>query len=140
MGHESRIEPWLPLTTVLLVSFRADWLRREEAMKTAEKENRNRWTASIRADGAAGQNTPSLIPSGWKQEKLQRRGRCFFLTSPRPWAAGAICGNGICYMFDRSANRLANARRKSIGEFTMKTLGFNGFIILSRPSGRYRVG
>jgi hypothetical protein len=25
----------LPLTTVLLVSFRADWLRREEAMKTA---------------------------------------------------------------------------------------------------------
>src|SRR5947208_16597088 len=29
MGHESRIELWLPLTTVLLVSFRADWLRRE---------------------------------------------------------------------------------------------------------------
>jgi hypothetical protein len=43
MGHESRIELWLPLTTVLLVSFRADWLRREEAMKTAERENRNRW-------------------------------------------------------------------------------------------------
>jgi hypothetical protein len=42
MGHESQIEPWLPLTTVLLVSFRADWLRREGTMKTAtRKENRN---------------------------------------------------------------------------------------------------
>ena len=82
MGHESRIEPWLPLTTVLLVGFRADWLHREETMKTAERENRNCWTASIRGDGAAGQNTPSLIASGWKQEKLQHRGKCFLLTSP----------------------------------------------------------
>jgi hypothetical protein len=37
MGHESQIEPWLPLTTVLLVSFRADWLR-EEAMKPVKKK------------------------------------------------------------------------------------------------------
>src|SRR5947199_8600088 len=36
MGHESRIELWLPLTTVLLVSFRADWLRREGS-------DENRW-------------------------------------------------------------------------------------------------
>ena len=40
MGHESQIEPWLPLTTILLVSFRADGLR-EDAMKPAKKENRN---------------------------------------------------------------------------------------------------
>ena len=73
MGHESQIEPWLPLTTVLLVSFRADWLRREEAMKTAtRKENRNCWDAvfSIRVDGLAGQNS-ALITWGWKQEKLR---------------------------------------------------------------------
>jgi hypothetical protein len=84
MGHESRIEPWLPLTTVLLVSFRADWLRREEAMKTAGRENRNCWAAvfSIRVDGPAGQNTPSLITWGWKQEKLQRWQKCFLLISP----------------------------------------------------------
>jgi hypothetical protein len=83
MGHESRIEPWLPLTTVLLVSFRADWLRREEA-KTAKTENRNCWVAvfSIRVDCLAGQNSP-LITWGWKQEKLQpSREKNFLLTSP----------------------------------------------------------
>jgi hypothetical protein len=84
MGHESPIEPWLPGTTVLLVSFRADWLRRKEAMKTAERENRDRWAVvfSIGVDGPAGQNTPNLITRGWKQEKLQLQGKCFFLTSP----------------------------------------------------------
>jgi hypothetical protein len=63
MGHESRIEPWLPLTTVLLVSFRADWLRREQAMKTARRENRNCWAAvfSIPVDGLAGQNSPLYV-------------------------------------------------------------------------------
>jgi hypothetical protein len=66
------------------VSFRADWLRREEAMKTAGRENRNCWAAvfSIRVDGPAGQNTPSLITWGWKQEKLQRWQKCFLLISP----------------------------------------------------------
>jgi hypothetical protein len=46
-------------------------------MKTAERENPNCWTASIRADGAAGQNTPSLIAWGWKQEEFQRWGNIF---------------------------------------------------------------
>lgn len=48
----------------------------------AERENRNCGTASMRADGGASQNTPSLIASGWKQEKVQHRGKCFLLTSP----------------------------------------------------------
>jgi hypothetical protein len=84
MGHESRIEPWLPMTTVLLVSFRTDWLRREDTMKTAWKETGNRWAAvfSIRMDGAAGQNRTCSSTWGWKQEKFQRWGKCFFLTSP----------------------------------------------------------
>src|SRR5215468_3215046 len=84
MGHESRIEPWLPLTTVLLVSFRADWLRREEAMKTGRDQNRNCCAAvfSTRVDGLAGQNSP-LVTRGWKQEKLQpSRAKNFLLTSP----------------------------------------------------------
>jgi hypothetical protein len=55
-------------------------------MKTAERENRNCWAVvfSIRADGAAGQNTSSSITWGWKQEKLRPapREKCFLLTSP----------------------------------------------------------
>src|SRR5438046_2940556 len=84
MGHESRIEPWLPMTTVLLVSFRTDWIRREDTMKTAWKETGNRWAAvfSIRMDGAAGQNRTCSSTWGWKQEKFQRWGKCFLLTSP----------------------------------------------------------
>src|SRR5438876_989405 len=84
MGHESRIEPLLPMTTVLLVSFRTDWLRREDTMKTAWKETGNRWAAvfSIRMDGAAGQNRTCSSTWGWKQEKFQRWGKCFLLTSP----------------------------------------------------------
>src|SRR5207302_9714040 len=84
MGHESRIEPWLPMTTVLLVSFRTDWLRREDTMKTAWKETGNRWAAvlSIRMDGAAGQNRTCSSTWGWKQEKVHRWGKCFLLISP----------------------------------------------------------
>src|SRR5947207_882748 len=95
MGHESRIEPWLPMTTVLLVSFRTDWLRREDTMKTAWKETGNRWAAvfSIRMDGAAGQNRTCSSTWGWKQEKFQRWGKCFLLTSPsiEPETAGPPC-------------------------------------------------
>ena len=82
MGHESRIEPWLPLTTVLLVSFRLDCFCREQAMKTAERENR--WGAMFgtRAEGAASQNRPSSSRWGWKQEKLHLWKECFLLTSP----------------------------------------------------------
>jgi len=72
------------MTTVLLVSFRTDWLRREDTMKTAWKETGNRWAAvfSIRMDGAAGQNRTCSSTWGWKQEKFQRWGKCFLLTSP----------------------------------------------------------
>ena len=84
MGHESRIEPWLPLTTVLLVSFRADWLRREEAMKTARKENRNCWSAvfSIRVDGLAGQNLPLITWGLEARETPAVKGEEFSLDFP----------------------------------------------------------
>jgi hypothetical protein len=61
-----------------------DWLRREEAMKTAGRENRNCWAAvsSLRVDGAVGQNRPCLITWGWKEENLQPWGELFLLTSP----------------------------------------------------------
>src|SRR5438046_10647678 len=41
MGHESRIELWLPLTTVLLVSFRANWLRREGSDENRREKQPN---------------------------------------------------------------------------------------------------
>jgi len=55
--------------TVLLVSFRADWLRRKEAMKTAERENRNRWPTCSAFARMAGRSEPTLFKYvGWKQE------------------------------------------------------------------------
>src|ERR1700688_3170891 len=85
MGHESPIELWSPnLTTFCFVGFGTDRLRRQEAMKTADRENPTHgvtWPRN-RAHGAVGQNRTSSIEWAEKQEKFQPRERCFFLTSP----------------------------------------------------------
>ena len=84
MGHESRIELWSPnLTTFCFVGFGTDRLRCEEAMKTAGRENPNRWAklSSNRAPGADGQNRSRSIKWAAKQEKFQPMEKCFFLTS-----------------------------------------------------------
>src|SRR5277367_3520966 len=84
MGHESRIELWSPnLTAFCFVGFGTDRLRREEAMKTAGRENPNRWAtlASNRAPGAGGQNSSGSIQWAEKQEKSRPKEMCFFLTS-----------------------------------------------------------
>ena len=84
MGHESQIELWSPnLTTFCFVGFGTDRLRREEAMKTAGRENPNRWgtVPGNRAYGAAGQNRSRSIKWAAKQEKFQPKEMCFFLTS-----------------------------------------------------------
>src|ERR1700688_1339165 len=85
MGHESRIEPWSPhLTAFCFAGFGTDRLRCEEAMKTAGRENPNRWAnvSSNRARGAEGQNSSRSIVWAGKQEKFQLMEMCFFLTSP----------------------------------------------------------
>src|SRR5271168_3433229 len=85
MGHESRIEPWSPhLTAFCFAGFGTDRLRCEEAMKTAGRENPNRWAnvSSNRARGAEGQNNSRSIVWAGKQEKFQLMEMCFFLTSP----------------------------------------------------------
>src|SRR6202521_5396563 len=85
MGHESQIELWSPnLTTFCFAGFGTDRLRREEAMKTAGRENSNRWalSASNRAPGAEVQNRSRSITRAGKQEKLWPQDECFFLTSP----------------------------------------------------------
>src|SRR5437660_12120932 len=119
MGHESRIEPWLPMTTVLLVSFRTDWLRREDTMKTAWKETGNRWAAvfSIRMDGAAGQNRTCSSTWGWKQEKFQRWGKCFLLNSPSIELSFALFSKRLvltCFLcVKRNGRGLPNQRSRS---------------------------
>ena len=84
MGHESQIELWSPnLTTFCFVGFGTDRLRREEAMKTADRENSIRGVTlpRNRAHGAVGQNKSRSIKWAAKQEKLQPKEMCFFLTS-----------------------------------------------------------
>src|ERR1700688_4593665 len=85
MGHESQIELWSPnLTTFCFVGFGTDRLRRQEAMKTADRENPIHgvtWPRN-RAHGAVGQNRTRSIERAEKQEKLQPQEMCFFLTSP----------------------------------------------------------
>src|SRR6202030_1943061 len=81
MGHESRIELWSPdLTTFCFVGFGTDRLRCEEAMKTAGRENPNRWTilSSNRAPGAGGQNR-SCSPVGCEARKIPADAGVFFL-------------------------------------------------------------
>ena len=85
MGHESRIEPWSPqLTAFCFAGFGTDRLRCAEAMKTAGRENPNRWAkvSSNRAHGADGQNRSCSIKWAAKQEKFRPMRKCFFLTSP----------------------------------------------------------
>src|SRR6266481_3979185 len=85
MGHESQIELWSPnLTTFCFVGFGTDRLRRQEAMKTAGRENPNHGVAlpRNRAPGAASQNRSRSFKWAAKQEKFQPMETCFFLTSP----------------------------------------------------------
>src|ERR1017187_7506683 len=85
MGHESRIEPWSPhLTAFCFAGFGTDRLRRAEVMKTAGRENPNRWgnASSNRAPGAEVQNRSCSIKWAGKQEKVRPLQGCFFLTSP----------------------------------------------------------
>jgi len=65
------------------VGFGTDRLRREEAMKTADRENPIHGAAwpPNRAHGAVGQNKTCSIEWAEKQEKFRPKEMCFFLTS-----------------------------------------------------------
>ena len=78
------LRPDCHLTNVMLAGFGTDRLRCEAAMKTAGRENPNRWVAtpSNRAHGEAGQDRSCSFKGAAKQEKIQPTEVCFFLTSP----------------------------------------------------------
>jgi hypothetical protein len=85
--------------------FGTDRLRCEQAMKTAGRENPNRWAkaSSNRAHGAAAQNRSCSIPWAAKQENVQPLQMCFFLTSTfielsRSWELTGI-GFGLTQNF-----------------------------------------
>jgi hypothetical protein len=65
------------------VGFGTDRLRRQEAMKTAGRENPNHGVAlpRNRAHGAEEQNRSRSINWAEKQGKFQPEEMCFFLTS-----------------------------------------------------------
>jgi hypothetical protein len=70
------------LITGLLVSFRTDWPRRQEAMKTAGSENQNR-CATMRSKPSTWNGRLEQIlfnHAGWKARKPPAKGEVFFLT------------------------------------------------------------
>jgi hypothetical protein len=85
MGHESQIELWSPnLTTFCFVGFGTDRLRRQEAMKTAGKENPNRCAITRQPTELLGRKLElSLLNQvGWKARKHPAAAKYFFLTFP----------------------------------------------------------
>src|ERR1700732_2520303 len=101
MGHESQIELWSPnVTAFCFVGFGTDRLRREEAMKTAGRENPNRWAAAPRDrdDGAARQNRSRSFQWAALQETLRpREEEMFFSLTPFieqiGWATSGFLGS-----------------------------------------------
>src|ERR1700686_1662455 len=88
MGHESQIELWSPnLTTFCFVGFGTDRLRRQEAMKTAGKENPNRCAITRQPTELLGRKLElSLLNQvGWKARKHPATAKYFFLTNQELW-------------------------------------------------------
>ena len=71
------------LTTVLLVGFGTDRLRREEAMKTAGRENQKRYSNHVasRAHGTEGEHKPARW-GGLDARKTPAAGEVFFFLTP----------------------------------------------------------
>src|SRR5713101_1737479 len=100
MGHESQIELWSPnLTTFCFVGFGTDRLRRQEAMKTAGKENPNRCAITRQPTELLERKLEAslLNQSGWKARKHPAVAEYFFLTFPfieLPGTSQGNCGLG----------------------------------------------
>jgi hypothetical protein len=82
----------------VIAGFGTARLRRQEAMKTAGRENPNHEEAlpRNRALGAVGQNRSRSIKWAEKQEKFQPKEMCFFLTSSFIERNQGLSGSG-CY-------------------------------------------
>src|SRR5258708_2149995 len=92
-------------------------------MKTAGRENPNRWVTvpGTRVHGAAIQNGSRSITRAGKQEKLQPKGMCFFLTSPfielhRTW--NPICSEIIDCLLPARINLMQLLYKVLLGRAT----------------------
>src|SRR5215472_1817091 len=92
MGHESQIEPWLPLNQVLLAGFGTDRLRCEQAMNTADRRKPKPLGHSAwQPRSWRGRSEQiSFDQVGCEARKVPALGEIFFLTSsfielPRSW-------------------------------------------------------
>jgi hypothetical protein len=67
---------------VLLVGLRTDWLRRQEAMKTAGRETQKRYETLVasRDHGTEGENNPAQWGGLDGKKKSGHRRSAFFLT------------------------------------------------------------
>src|SRR5271165_5002806 len=79
MGHESQIEPWLPL----LVGLRTDWLRRKRGDENRWERNPKRYTALRSVPRSRNGRREPSCSMGWagRQEKIRPQEKCFFLDS-----------------------------------------------------------
>src|ERR1017187_1740324 len=122
MGHESQIELWSPnMTTFCFVGFGTDRLRRQEAMKTAGKENPNRCAITWQPTELLERKLePSLLnQSGWKARKHPAVAKYFFLTFPfielsRTWTSSST----IQYLLN-AETRIATDRDISRNELSL---------------------
>src|SRR6516165_845426 len=83
MGHESPIEPWLPLTTCSACESQSSWLHANKTMKTTGRKRQNPQALPLEVDNSTGHNTPTSLRLGWTQDRLQPPEECFLLTSSR---------------------------------------------------------
>src|SRR6516162_4457815 len=81
MGHESPIEPWLPLTTCSACESQSSWLHANKTMKTTGRKRQSPQALPLEVDNSTGHNTPTSLRLGWKQDRLQPPEECFLLTS-----------------------------------------------------------
>ena len=85
MGHESQIEPWSPLErrSALLVSELIGFVAKQ-AMKTAARENPNRWATSVQQPSTwcGRSNTDPAHSNGLRSKKNSSRRDVFSLDFP----------------------------------------------------------
>src|SRR5277367_1521867 len=85
MGHESRIEPWSPhLAAFCFAGFGTDRLRRAEVMKTAGRENPNRWGKRVQQPSTSRGSSEQILLNqmGCEARKSRAVAGVFFLDFP----------------------------------------------------------
>ena len=105
MGHESQIELWSPnLTAFCFVGFGTDRLRRQDAMKTADKENPDRCAITWQPTELLERRLEPSLPnhSGWKARKHPAVAKYFFLTFPFIELIGTCPRRELCGQADEA--------------------------------------